>query len=167
MSVNEESVFAEALQIQDAQERAAFLERACAGDPALRQNVESLVSAYDAGRFLEAPAAAPAATVEEPAAFERPGTVIGPYKLLQQLGEGGMGTVWMAQQTEPVKRLVALKLIKPGIDSRQVSARFEAERQALALMDHANIARVLDAGTTSAGRPYFVMDLVKGVPITK
>src|SRR5207248_5396623 len=92
---------------------------------------------------------------------------IGPYKLLEPIGEGGMGAVWMAQQTEPVKRLVALKLIKAGMDSRQVIARFEAERQALALMDHANIARVLDAGTSGAGRPYFVMDLVKGVPITR
>src|SRR5947199_5007608 len=98
---------------------------------------------------------------------EAPGTVIGSYKLLQQIGEGGMGTVWMAQQTEPVKRLVAVKLIKAGMDSKQVIARFEAERQALALMDHANIARVLDAGTSSASRPYFVMDLVKGVPITR
>jgi tetratricopeptide (TPR) repeat protein len=93
--------------------------------------------------------------------------VIGPYKLLEQIGEGGMGTVWMAQQTEPVKRVVALKLIKAGMDSRQVIARFEAERQALALMDHPNIARVLDGGTTSAGRPYFVMELVKGVPLTR
>src|SRR5580765_5865208 len=92
---------------------------------------------------------------------------IGPNKLLEQIGEGGMGTVWTAQQTEPVKRVVALKLIKAGMDSKQVIARFEAERQALALMDHPNIARVLDAGTTSGGRPYFVMDLVKGVPITK
>src|SRR5690348_13888867 len=92
---------------------------------------------------------------------------VGPYKLLEQIGEGGMGTVWMAQQTEPVKRLVAVKLIKAGMDSKQVIARFEAERQALALMDHANIARVLDAGTSSTGRPYFVMDLVKGVPITR
>ena len=106
------------------------------------------------------------ATIDQPAA-ESPGTVIGPYKLLEQIGEGGMGTVWMAQQTEPVKRLVAVKLIKAGMDSRQVIARFEAERQALALMDHPNIARVLDAGTTGAGRPYFVMDLVKGVPITR
>ena len=97
----------------------------------------------------------------------RPARSIGPYKLLEQIGEGGMGTVWMAQQTEPVKRLVAVKLIKAGMDSKQVIARFEAERQALALMDHPNIARVLDAGTTSAGRPYFVMELVKGVPITK
>ena len=93
--------------------------------------------------------------------------MIGPYKLIEPIGEGGMGSVWMAQQTEPVKRLVAVKLIKAGMDSRQVIARFEAERQALALMDHPNIARVLDGGTTSAGRPYFVMDLVKGVPITR
>ena len=91
----------------------------------------------------------------------------GRYQLLEEIGEGGMGTVWMAQQTEPVKRLVAVKLIKAGMDSKQVIARFEAERQALALMDHPNIARVLEAGTTNAGRPYFVMDLVKGVPITK
>jgi serine/threonine protein kinase len=95
-----------------------------------------------------------------------PDTVIGPYKLLEQIGEGGMGTVWMAQQTEPVKRLVALKVIKAGMDSKQLIARFEVERQALALMEHPNIAKVLDAGTTSAGRPYFVMDLVKGVSIT-
>src|SRR5437773_3967196 len=93
--------------------------------------------------------------------------MMGPYKLIQQIGEGGMGAVWMAQQTEPVKRLVAVKLIKTGMDSRQVIARFEAERQALALMDHPHIARVLDAGTTAAGCPYFVMDLVKGIPITK
>ena len=126
-------------------------------------------AAHDGGRQL--PGAlrprARSSTVDEPPAGEGPGTVIGPYKLLEQIGEGGMGTVWMAQQTEPVKRLVAVKLIKAGMDSQQVIARFEAERQALALMDHPNIARVLDAGTTDAGRPYFVMDLVKGVPITK
>src|SRR5207244_3423343 len=104
---------------------------------------------------------------EQASSPEAAGTLIGPYKLIEQIGEGGMGTVWMAQQTEPVKRLVAVKLIKAGMDSRQVIARFEAERQALALMDHANIARVLEAGTTGAGRPYFVMDLVKGVPITR
>src|SRR5207247_9551442 len=90
---------------------------------------------------------------------ERPGTVIGPYKLLQQIGEGGMGVVWMAEQTQPVHRKVALKVIKPGMDSRQVIARFEAERQALAVMDHVSIARVFDAGATEAGRPYFVMEL--------
>ena len=106
------------------------------------------------------------ATIDQPAT-ESPGTVVGPYKLIEPIGEGGMGSVWMAQQTEPVKRLVAVKLIKAGMDSRQVIARFEAERQALALMDHPNIARVLDAGTTGVGRPYFVMDLVKGVPITR
>ena len=98
---------------------------------------------------------------------EPPGSRIGPYKLLQQIGEGGMGVVYMAEQTEPVRRRVALKIIKPGMDSRQVIARFEAERQALALMDHPNIARVLDAGATETGRPYFVMELVHGVPITE
>src|SRR5207302_1909711 len=104
---------------------------------------------------------------EAPAPAERPGTVIGRYKLLQQIGEGGMGTVFMAEQTRPVQRKVALKVIKPGMDSAQVIARFEAERQALALMDHVNIARVFDAGATESGRPYFVMELVHGVPITK
>src|SRR5262249_36853148 len=98
---------------------------------------------------------------------ERPGMVIGPYKLLQQIGEGGMGTVFMAEQTAPVRRMVALKIIKPGMDSPQVSARFEAERQALALMDLPNVAKVFDAGTMMDGRPYFVMELVKGVPITR
>src|SRR5204863_3844090 len=97
---------------------------------------------------------------------ERPGTQIGPYKLLQQIGEGGMGVVYMAEQLEPVKRRVALKIIKPGMDTRQVIARFEAERQALAMMDHPNIAKVLEAGATEAGRPYFVMELVRGIPIT-
>ena len=95
-----------------------------------------------------------------------PGTVIGPYKLLEQIGEGGMGVVYMAEQTQPVRRKVALKIIKPGMDTRQVIARFEAERQALALMDHPNIAQVLDAGATESGRPYFVMELVRGIPIT-
>ena len=120
-----------------------------------------------ADSFLErGPAALDATDNFEPIA-EPPGAVIGPYKLLQQIGEGGMGTVYMAEQTEPVRRRVALKIIKPGMDSRQVIARFEAERQALAMMDHQNIARVLDAGTTESGRPYFVMELVHGVPITQ
>ena len=96
---------------------------------------------------------------------ERPGTVIGPYKLMEQIGEGGMGLVFVAEQQQPVRRKVALKIIKPGMDTRDVIARFEAERQALALMDHPNIARVFDAGTTESGRPYFVMELVKGIPI--
>jgi serine/threonine protein kinase len=163
MSVNEESLFAEALEMKDPKERAAFLDRACADDPVLRKNVDSLLSAYDAGQFLEAPAA----TIAEPCVSEGPRTLIGPYKLLQMIGEGGMGTVFMAEQTQPVQRKVALKIIKPGMDSRQVIARFEAERQALAVMDHPNIARVFDAGATDSGRPYFVMELVKGVPLTK
>src|SRR5216117_3425260 len=104
-------------------------------------------------------------TLDEPAG-ERPGTVIGPYKLLEQIGQGGFGVVFMAEQTEPVRRKVALKIIKPGMDTRQVIARFEAERQALAIMDHPNIAKVLDGGATASGRPYFVMELVKGVRIT-
>src|SRR5262245_22269569 len=137
------------------------------GDEGLHRQVQQLLAAHrDAGSFLASRAPALGATSTE-AVTERAGAVIGPYKLVEPIGEGGMGTVWMAQQTEPVKRLVALKVIKPGMDSRQVIARFEAERQALALMEHPNIARVLDGGTTAAGRPYFVMDLVKGVPITK
>jgi serine/threonine protein kinase len=135
------------------------------GDEELRRQVSRILAAHrDAGSFLESPALG--RTVDE-AVSEPPGTVIGPYKLLEEIGEGGMGTVWMAQQNEPVKRLVALKLIKAGMDSKQVITRFEAERQALALMDHPNIARVLNGGKTDAGRPYFVMDLVKGVPITR
>src|SRR5207244_2045624 len=98
---------------------------------------------------------------------ESPGTIIGPYKLLEAIGEGGMGVVYMAEQTQPVRRKVALKIIKPGMDTKQVIARFEAERQSLALMDHPNIAKVLEAGATDSGRPYFVMELVKGIPITE
>src|SRR5262245_40155066 len=165
--MNEETLFAEALGKEGAA-RTAFLDERCKGDVELRKRLEALLRAHDnPDPFLGAPAPSPGATVEEGPVPERPGTFIGPYKLLQQIGEGGMGTVWMAQQTEPVKRLVALKLIKAGMVSRQAIARFEAERQAVALMDHVNIARVLDGGTTAAGRPYFVMDLVKGVPITK
>src|SRR5207248_511567 len=146
----------------------AFLDRACAGEADRRRRVEALLRAYEAaGNFLQGDLAPrePAATVDE-AAREQSGTVIGPYKLLQQIGEGGMGTVYMAEQQEPVRRVVALKIIKPGMDTRQVIARFEAERQTLALMDHPNIARVFDGGTTDSGRPYFVMELVRGVPIT-
>jgi WD40 repeat protein/serine/threonine protein kinase len=169
-----ESLFAAALQ-QPPADRAAYLDQACGDDPAVRQRVEALLRAQAAaGDFLQAPSAAPGATVDEPPVNEAPGVLIGPYKLIEPIGEGGMGTVWMAQQTAPVKRLVAVKLIKAGMDSKAVIARFEAERQALALMDHPNIARVLDGGTTKGepggvgpGRPYFVMDLVKGVPITK
>jgi len=160
----EEKLFNEALSKPRA-ERAAFLAAACGDDDALRKRVEVLLSAHEnPGSFLKQPIPGP--TIDSPV-DEQTGTQIGPYKLIEPIGEGGMGTVWMAQQTEPVKRLVAVKLVKAGMDSKQVIARFEAERQALALMDHPNIARVLDAGTTSTGRPYFVMDLVKGVPITE
>jgi WD40 repeat protein/serine/threonine protein kinase/tetratricopeptide (TPR) repeat protein len=145
----------------------AYVAGACGGDAELEQQVGHFLQVHrEAGSFLESPAPVQAATIDEPCR-ERPGTVIGPYKLLEPIGEGGMGTVWMAQQQEPVKRLVALKLVKAGMDSKLVLARFEAERQALALMDHPNIARVLDGGTTRTGPPYFVMDLVKGMPITR
>ncbi|MBI3862452.1 MAG: serine/threonine protein kinase [Planctomycetia bacterium] len=161
----EESVFAEALRKPSAQERAAFLDAACAHDAALLARVRGLLKSHEeAGSFL---GQAPVATVIQPPVAEGPGMIIGPYKLLQQIGEGGMGTVYMAEQTQPVRRMVALKIIKPGMDSAQVIARFEAERQALALMDHPHIARVLDAGTTESGRPYFVMELVKGISITR
>src|SRR5262249_7016591 len=121
----------------------------------------------DAGRFLADLRPSTLATADAPSGSERPGAVLGPYQLLQVIGEGGMGTVWLAQQSRPVQRQVAVKVIKPGMDSKQVLARFEAERQALALMDHPHIAKVHDAGTTENGRPYFVMELVKGVPLTK
>jgi serine/threonine protein kinase/tetratricopeptide (TPR) repeat protein len=166
--MGEESIFLEALQKDRPEDRAAFLDQACAGDPALRHSVEQLLRAHErAGDFLQGqPAGAGLGlTVDEPVR-QAPGTVIGPYKLLEQIGEGGFGVVYMAEQAEPVRRRVALKVLKPGMESRQVVARFEAERQALALMDHPNIATVLDGGTTAEGRPYFVMELVKGVPIT-
>jgi WD40 repeat protein/serine/threonine protein kinase len=160
-------IFLAAVEKADASQREAYLHEACAGDPALRQRVDDLLRQHEqAGSFLAAPGVGLDATLDEPIT-ERPGTVIGPYKLLQQLGEGGMGTVFLAEQTQPVQRQVALKIIKPGMDSRVVVPRFEAERQALALMDHPHIAKVFDAGTTASGRPYFVMELVKGVPITR
>ncbi|MEX2560603.1 MAG: serine/threonine-protein kinase, partial [Pirellulales bacterium] len=159
--------FSKAVQFQTAQEQAAYLEQACQGDAELRAQLEGLLQAHrEAGSFLQEPSGARAATVDAPPVLEQPGAVIGPYKLLQQIGEGGMGAVFMAEQTQPVRRKVALKVIKAGMDSGQVIARFEAERQALALMDHPSIAKVLDAGTTVAGRPYVVMELVKGIPIT-
>jgi WD40 repeat protein/serine/threonine protein kinase len=177
-----ESIFFAALERATPGERAAYLDEACGADAELRRRVERLLSAHPrVGSFLQG-ATALAAAADEPSVAERPGSVIGPYKLMELIGEGGMGLVFVAEQQEPVRRKVALKVIKPGMDTREVIARFEAERQALALMDHPNIARVLDAGTTGAepggispggepggvspGRPYFVMELVKGVPIT-
>ncbi len=161
-------IFSEALERESPDERARYLDAACQGDADLRVQVEELLASHRAaGNFLGGSAPSRSVTVDMPATTEETGTVIGPYKLLEQIGEGGMGTVYMAEQTQPVQRKVAVKLIKPGMDSRQVIARFEAERQALALMDHPNIAKVLDAGTSETGRPYFVMELVKGVSIVR
>ena len=180
--MTEESLFAAALAKNTPTERAAFLDEACSGDVALRRRVEALLQSHENDEFLRTPAVmrpdeptslaqsateALMTTVDSTAPSERAATMIGPYKLLQQIGEGGMGTVFVAEQTQPVRRTVAIKLIKDGMDGRQVLARFGAERQALALMDHPNIAKVLDAGATEQGRPYFVMELVKGIPITR
>jgi serine/threonine protein kinase/tetratricopeptide (TPR) repeat protein len=146
-----------------AEEREAYLQEACGDDQDLHQRVSALLQAQgEIGSFHEAPAL----TMDQPIA-ESPGTVIGPYKLLEQIGEGGFGIVFMAEQQHPVRRKVALKVLKPGMDTKQIVARFEAERQALALMDHANIAHVFDGGETPTGRPYFVMELVRGIPITE
>jgi serine/threonine protein kinase len=197
--LDEEAIFHAARQIEARDARARYLEEACGEDKALEARVEALLHVHDEEKsFLSPSNAGSVPTIDEPIT-ERPGAVIGPYKLLQQIGEGGMGTVFMSEQTQPIQRKVALKIINPGMDSRQVIARFEAERQALAMMDHPNIAKVLDAGTIpmrnaeggvrneegvggdssssiphsafrtphSGGRPYFVMELVKGVPITK
>src|SRR6516225_10160713 len=165
-SLPEESIFAQALEITSAAERAAFLDRACGDNQGLRAEVEALLRAHEqSGDLLDLPEKPPVTT--DLPGHERPGTLLGPYKLLEPIGEGGMGSVWMAEQTEPIQRRVAIKVVKEGMDSRQVLARFEAERQALALMEHPNIAKVLDARQTPSGRPYFVMELVKGQPITK
>src|SRR5438445_13630070 len=155
-----DQIFWDALQLGSEEERRTYLEQACGTDHELRQLIEKLLRAQPkAAAFLEQPLPETQATVDEPIP-EGPGTVIGPYKLLEQIGEGGFGLVFMAEQQQPIRRKVALKILKPGMDTRQVIARFEAERQALALMDHPNIARVLDAGETGSGRPYFVMELV-------
>jgi len=191
-----ESIFFTALDKHAPTDQQAYLSEACGNDAELRRRIERMLSAHrDAGSFLEAPVLAVGETVpHELPTVERPGTLIGPYKLREQIGEGGMGVVFLAEQQRPVRRQVALKIIKPGMDTREVIARFEAERQALALMDHPNIAKVLDAGTTGEGRglrseareeqspssptsdlrpltspasrPFFVMELVRGVPIT-
>jgi eukaryotic-like serine/threonine-protein kinase len=166
-TLDEAAIFDAARQIETADARRRYIEGACRGDSALQARLEALLLIDQADRrFLEQPAEGVAAAAPG-GISEGPGKRIGPYKLLQAIGEGGMGTVFMAEQEVPVRRKVALKIIKPGMDSRQVIARFEAERQALAMMEHQNIARVLDAGTTESGRPYFVMELVHGVPITQ
>jgi eukaryotic-like serine/threonine-protein kinase len=161
-------IFTEAVRLPS-HERAAYLDRACGGDAKLRQQIEALLQTQaGVGDFLEqSPQKVTPQTRLGVPAGEKPGDHIGRFKLLEQIGEGGCGIVFMAEQEEPVRRRVALKIIKPGMDSKSVIARFEAERQALALMDHPNIARVFDAGTTISGRPYFVMELVRGVKITE
>src|SRR5262245_3080934 len=162
--MSEREIFIAALQKNDPAQRQVYLDQACSGQPDLRKQVEDLLGLYQgAGSFLEKPAAESAApaTLDHPS-LEYPGSQIGPYQLMEQIGEGGFGLVFVAEQHEPVRRKVALKILKPGMDTRQVIARFEAERQALALMDHPHIAKVLDAGMTETGRPYFVMELVPG-----
>ena len=163
--MSESGIFKAAVKLPP-ERRAAYLDQACGSDADLRAEIESLLDAHDAtGGILEdVPTLADPTEDYQPIA-ERPGTVIGPYTLMAQIGEGGFGLVFVAEQQHPIRRQVALKIIKPGMDTREIIARFEAERQALALMDHANIARVFDAGTTTSGRPYFVMELVKGFPI--
>jgi serine/threonine protein kinase len=192
--MNEDSILTAALEKSTDKERVAYLADACAGNGELRRRIEAMLRAHFKPDRVAAPSAGQAPTDDYPAIGERSGSQIGPYKLLQQIGEGGFGVVFMAEQAEPVRRIVALKIIKPSMDTREVIARFESERQALALMDHPHIAKVLDAGTTaelrtadggprienpnhpqtanrnpqwSSGRPYFVMELVKGVPITE
>ena len=170
--MNESEIFSAALKLSVA-ERGSFLDSVCKDDPELRGQVEALLKAhYDSATFLQ-DSSKPTdrqmtETVSQPTPTENPGTIIaGRYKLLQEIGEGGMGSVWLAEQAAPVKRKVAIKLIKAGMDSRQILARFDAERQAIALMDHPNIAKVYDGGVTEQGRPYFVMEYVKGIPLTE
>jgi serine/threonine protein kinase len=163
------NIFLDALEIENPEERRVFIEKACEGDAELLTQVDSLLAAsQNAGRFLQT---APMNFGNDSAdpldlrPLHQLGSQIGPYRLLKRIGEGGMGTVFLAEQTVPVQRRVALKVIKSGMDSRQAVARFAAERQALTLMDHVNIARVLDGGATESGQPYFVMELIDGVPI--
>jgi eukaryotic-like serine/threonine-protein kinase len=167
---NAETIMDEALQLPQGTEREAYLDQACGSDESLRQRVVDLLTAHaEAGDFFEASSMdlGNVTSLAEVPVSEDFGAVIDRYKLLEKIGEGGMGVVYMAEQIEPVTRKVALKIIKLGMDTKQVVARFEAERQALALMDHPNIAKVLDGGATETGRPYFVMELVQGIPITE
>jgi serine/threonine protein kinase/tetratricopeptide (TPR) repeat protein len=161
------AIFLEAIEEHTPEQWPAFVEQTAAGDAQLRAEVEKLLRTQaEMGSFHEAPRASLPETVSEWIS-ERPGSSIGPYKLLEQIGEGGFGIVFLAEQQQPIRRQVALKVLKPGMDTSQVIARFESERQALALMSHPNIARVLDGAATVSDRPYFVMELVKGVPITE
>jgi serine/threonine protein kinase/tetratricopeptide (TPR) repeat protein len=165
-----EEIFHAASELPTPEQQEKFLNRACLGEADLRREVEALLKAAPAGDELFQPleqSGLRSGDVSIAPATERAGTVIGRYKLLEQIGEGGMGVVYMAEQEAPVRRRVALKIIKLGMDTKQVVARFEAERQALAMMEHPHIAKILDAGATDSGRPYFVMELVRGVPITR
>src|ERR1700722_10406302 len=176
----EEEVFDTARKIEDPKQREEFLERACDGDPDLRQRVQTLLSVHGRAEELftecisalrsssdNADSSSSARDLARGLEEEQPGAQIGHYKILEKLGEGGCGAVYLAEQEKPMRRLVALKVIKLGMDTRAVIARFDAERQALAMMDHPNIAKVLDAGATQTGRPYFVMELVRGIKITE
>ena len=173
MKPQEEALFEAASCLTDEGQREAFLNEACTGNPEMRARIAALLSAHFAHletgdtQLDSSDTEGGRRGTEKAVSGEKAGQRIGPYKLLEKLGEGGFGSVWAAEQAKPVKRRVALKIIKLGMDTKQVVARFEAERQALALMDHPNIAKVLDAGTTETGRPYFVMELVKGIPVTK
>ena len=164
---DEKAIFKVACRIERGEARVDYLNQVCGDDQELLNRVATLLrmDEEDPG-FLESPPGDLAHTFHVVPIAEGPGTMVGRYKLLQEIGEGGMGVVYMAEQREPVRRRVALKIIKQGMDTKQVIARFEAERQALAVMDHPNIALVLDGGATESGRPYFVMELVQGIPIT-
>jgi serine/threonine protein kinase/predicted negative regulator of RcsB-dependent stress response len=162
------AIFERAIELDSEAARRAYLDEVCSGREDIREEVDALIKAHrDADSFLAEPAFSGEQTLVIDSIAERPGTVIGSYKLLEKIGEGGFGVVFMAEQEQPVRRRVALKVIKAGMDTREVIARFEAERQALALMEHPNIARVFDGGATESGRPYFVMELVRGIPITE
>ncbi len=164
--MREQEIYIEAMSRPNSADRRQYLDNAC-DNAALRERVEKLIRHSDqVGSFLEEPAVSMSTNIM-PNEQQLIGTMIGPYKLREQIGEGGMGVVYVAEQMKPVKRKVALKIIKPGMDTKDVIARFEAERQALAMMDHPNIAKVLGAGATESGRPYFVMELVNGIPITE
>ena len=166
-TLNLKSIFARAFAIDSPDARERYMAEACNHDPAMRRQIENLLEAFAGAPVADDSHVFSSLTPEECHAAVTSSEVIDHYKLLEEIGEGGMGIVYMAEQTEPIRRRVALKIIKPGMNSRQVIARFEAERQALALMDHPNIAKVFDAGSTAKGRPYFVMELVKGIPITE
>ena len=163
-------IFSQAIEISDPDERLAYVERVCGDDAALHQQARQMLEQYYDPKTFMAKAAVDAnvqAAMDHPPVVEKAGDQIGPYKLLEQIGEGGMGVIYMAEQREPFVRRVAIKIIKSGMDTKQVLARFEAERQALAMMNHPNIARIFDAGSTATGRSYFVMELVQGLPITE